>query len=249
MTQELRGLIFDFDGTIAETERHGQRVAYNRAFAELGLDWNWDEELYADLLTVAGGRERLRYYLARYRPERANTTSNERLIVELHRAKIRHFAAIAPTIPFRPGVQRLIYEAHVAGLRVAIATTASKPGVQALLARDSALPGMIDVIAANEAVERKKPAPDVYLWALERLGLAPNACIAIEDSNIGLRSALAANLTTIVTISDYTARENFDGAAAVLSELGDYDVAARPIRGAVPPNGIVDLHYLRSLVA
>lgn len=248
MHHDLRGIIFDFDGTIAETERRGQRVAYNRAFVDLGLGWTWDEELYADLLNVAGGKERLRYYMARYRPEISNEAVREELIVELHRAKIRNFAAIAPRIPFRPGVQRLIYQAHSAGLRVAIATTASKPGVEALIAQDSALPAMVDLIAANEAVERKKPAPDVYLWALERLALTPETCVAIEDSNIGLRSALSAGLKTIITTSDYTAGDDFSGASAVLSGLGDFDVAARSLQGIAPPGGIVDLAFLQTVL-
>lgn len=248
MNQKLRGLIFDFDGTIAETERFGQRVAYNRAFTECGLDWNWDEELYADLLTVAGGKERLRYYLARYRPELLDDAVKEGLIVDLHRAKIRNFATIAPTIPLRPGVLRLVDEAHVAGLRVAIATTASQPGVEALIAQNPALPPMIDVIAANEAVERKKPAPDVYLWALDRLNLPASSCIAIEDSYVGLCAALAAGLTTIITISDYTANDDFTGAAAVISTLGDDGREVHPLAGFVPERGVVDLPFLRTVL-
>lgn len=117
-----------------------------------------------------------------------------------------------------------------------------------MIAQDSALPAMVDLIAANEAVERKKPAPDVYLWALERLALTPETCVAIEDSNIGLRSALSAGLKTIITTSDYTAGDDFSGASAVLSGLGDFDVAARSLQGIAPPGGIVDLAFLQTVL-
>lgn len=249
MGSSLQCLLLDFDGTVAETERCGQRVSYNKAFAELGLDWEWDEELYGDLLAVAGGKERLRYYLERYRPELLENAETPELIVEIHRAKIRHFAAIAPTIPLRPGLLRLVREANAAGVRIAIATTASKPGVEALLGQDPRLPTMISLIAANEAVERKKPEPDVYLWALERLGADAANCVAIEDSNVGLRAALAARLPTVVTVSDYTENEDFTGASAVLSDLGERDSLSRYFSGARPPEGIVDLAFLEEIRA
>lgn len=240
----LRGLLLDFDGTMAHTES-AHRLAYNRAFADLGLDWHWSAELYAELLEVAGGRERLRFYLERYEPELFGSARAERLIDELHRVKSRHFRAIAPAVPLRAGIQRLMYEAYFARVRIAVVTTASKSGVEALLSQDSALRPMIEFIAGGETVARKKPAPDVYQWALARLDLAPNECVAIEDSNIGLRSARGAGLATIVTVSTYTADDDFSGAAAVVSELGDYDRRARSIAGPCPANCIVDLAFLR----
>ena len=249
MVDRLRGVILDFDGTIAETERFGHRLAYNRAFSELGLDWDWNEEIYGDLLTVAGGRQRLLYYLQRYRPRQCSQASAADLIARVHRAKIRHFETIAPTIPFRPGLLRLVREAHAADIKVAIATTASNSGVEALLAQDPALPGMIELIAANEVVEKKKPAPDVYLWALDRLGLGAAECVAIEDSNIGLRAALAAGLATVVTVSDYTAEDDFSGASAVLTGLGADDQPALSLHGPRPEAGLVDLAFLRTVQA
>ncbi|NDV89462.1 HAD-IA family hydrolase [Aurantimonas aggregata] len=247
MNGKLRSLLLDFDGTIAETERFGQRVAYNHAFAELGLDWHWDETLYGELLAVAGGKERLRYYLERCRPELLDDAIASGLIVKVHHAKIRQFAKIAPTIPLRPGLLRLVREAHAAGVLIAIATTASKPGVEALLSQDPSLSSMISLIAANEAVERKKPEPDVYLWALDRLGLEPADCVAIEDSNVGLRAALAANLPTIVTLSDYTGMDDFTGASAVLSNLGERDEPARSLCGVRPKDGLVDLAFMQMI--
>jgi HAD superfamily hydrolase (TIGR01509 family) len=247
MTAEFRGLLFDFDGTVAETERHGQRVAYNQAFAALGLDWHWDEELYRDLLSVAGGGQRLRYYLARYRPELAEQPATAGLIARIHQEKIRHFSAIASAIPFRPGIRRLIAEADHAGLAVAIVTTASRPGVEALLGQDPATARRVSLIAGNEVVERKKPAPDAYLWALDRLGLAPDEAVAVEDSAIGLTAALAAGIATLVTVSDYTGGEDFTGARAVLGSLGDPGAPCLAVRGPAPADGVVDLAYLRAI--
>ena len=260
---KLLGLLLDFDGTVAETERFGHRVAYNQAFAQLGLHWTWDESLYAELLSVAGGKERLRYFLDRHRSEyrdlrlrlrraqddtgELDDTSKERLIAEIYAAKIQNFASIAPRVPLRPGVRRLVHEARSAGVKVAIATTASRTGVEALLAQDEAVRGAIDLIAASEDVERKKPAPDVYCWALDRLGLDAGDCVAVEDSNVGLRAALEAGLTTLVTVSDFTGGEDFTGAAAVLSDLGERDAPARTLWGPAPPSGIVNLAYLNGL--
>lgn len=247
MGEGLRGLLFDFDGTIAETERFGHRVAYNLAFAELGLDWVWNEALYGELLAVAGGKERLRYYLDAFRPDLRDDPALAGMITEIHAVKVRHFTQIAPTIPLRPGFARLVREAHSAGVAVAIVTTASKRGVEALLGQDTDLPAMIGLIAANEAVERKKPAPDAYLWALQRLGLEASRCVAIEDSSIGLAAALAAELRTVVTVSDYTGGEDFSGAAAVLSGLGEPDDPAEAISGPAPGTGIVDLAFLNAI--
>jgi HAD superfamily hydrolase (TIGR01509 family) len=248
MKKRLRGLILDFDGTIAETERFGHRIAYNAAFAEFGLDWNWDEATYGELLSVAGGKERIRYYLARYRPGSFQDAVRSGLVVDLHRAKVRLFAGIATGIPFRPGVQRLVREVHAVGIPIAIATTAALAGVQAVLSQDSELSAMIALIAADDCVERKKPAPDVYEWTLEKLKLSPSSCIAIEDSHIGLQAALHAGLPTLITVSDYTAAEDFSGAAAVVSDLGSNARPLRSIVGPAPPTGMVDLAFLDSLV-
>lgn len=196
---------------------------------------------------MAGGKERLHYYLERCRPELLDDAIASGRIVKVHQAKIRQFAKIAPMIPLRPGLLRLVREAHAAGVLIAIATTASKPGVEALLSQDPTLSSMISLIAANEAVEREKPEPDVYLWALDRLGLEPADCAAIEDSNVGLRAALAANLPTIVTLSDYTGTDDFSGAIAVLSNLGERDELARSLRDVRPTDGLVDLAFLQMI--
>jgi len=241
----LRALLFDFDGTLAETERFGHRVAYNRAFVELGLDWEWDETLYGKLLAVAGGKERVLHFIEHYRPSMPAGAEPRELSAAIHRAKAEQFATLGPLIPLRPGVLRLVGEAHAAGVSVAIVTTAAEAGVTAVLDGHPELAAIVGLIAAGDVVERKKPAPDIYLWALERLGLAPGDCVAIEDSAIGLQAALAAGVPALVTVSDYSAGETFDGAAAVLSSLGDPATPAQPFRGAAPLDGQVDLDFLR----
>jgi len=243
----LRALLFDFDGTLAETERFGHRVAYNRAFAELGLDWEWDEALYGKLLAVAGGKERVLHFIESARPPVPPGADPRQLAGDIHRAKAEQFAELAPLIPLRPGVLRLVREAHAAGVVVAIVTTAAEAGVAAVLGAHPELAAAVGLIAAGDVVDRKKPAPDIYLWALARLGLAPGDCVAIEDSAIGLQAALAAGVPALVTVSDYSAGEAFDGAAAVLSSLGDSATPARAIIGAAPPGGEVDLEFLRRI--
>src|SRR5664279_3372776 len=242
---ELRGLLLDFDGTIAETERFGHRVAYNCAFAEMGLGWIWDESLYGELLRVAGGKERVRSFIERHHPHLLDDALASNLIPRIHEAKGRHFARLAPTIALRPGVLRLVREATEAGIQVVIATTAARQGVDAVIAQEPTLPAMVTLIAAGDVVERKKPAPDIYLWALQRLGLSSGECVALEDSEVGLRAALSAGLTTVVTVSDYTALEDFTGARTVLTGLGASGAPARSIRGPSPDDGMVTLDFLR----
>lgn len=221
----LKALIFDVDGTLADTERDGHRVAYNRAFAEAGLGWHWDVETYGRLLDVTGGKERLRFHLDHHCSGFRPPTEADRFINRLYASKTAHYFDIlrSGAIPLRPGVARLIREARAAGVRLGIATTSGPESVSELLrvCLGEESPGWFDAFAAGDMVGRKKPAPDVYLLALEQLKLPPEACLAVEDSRHGLSAAVAAGLKTIVTLNRYTAQQDFGGAMAVVEEIGE----------------------------
>jgi HAD superfamily hydrolase (TIGR01509 family) len=237
-------LIFDVDGTLAETEEL-HRAAFNAAFAAAGLDWHWDRALYADLLDVTGGKERIGRYLAVAGLAGAFDAAR---IAALHADKTARYTADvrAGRLALRPGIRRLLHSAAAAGLRLAIATTTSRPNVDALLAAAGALPGF-DVIAAGDEVPAKKPAPDIYALALRRLGLPAEPCIAIEDTPHGLASATGAGLRCVITTSAYGGSGPFPGAAAVLNHLGDPGAPAEALAGPPLRDGIADLAWFAGL--
>jgi HAD superfamily hydrolase (TIGR01509 family) len=225
----LQALIFDVDGTLADTERDGHRIAFNQAFADAGLDWEWDEALYGELLAVTGGKERICFFVEHHRPDVAQQPDFDARVKSLHAAKTAHYVRLveAGRLPLRPGVAALVAAARAAGLRLAIATTTSPENVAVLL-RASLAPEAVDwfeVIGAGDVVPAKKPAPDIYQWVLERLNLPATACLALEDSANGLQSSLAAGIPTLVTESEYTQGQDFSGALAVLPDLATTSLA------------------------
>lgn len=239
----LKALLFDVDGTLADTERDGHRPAFNAAFREYGLDWNWDVVLYGQLLAVTGGKERMKFYVEKFRPDYQKPSDFEDMVAELHKAKTRHYTRMLAEggIPLRPGVKRLLAEAREAGLTLGVATTTTPENVTELLRHSLAEDGpeWFDVIAAGDIVPAKKPAPDIYVWAMEQLGLKPEECLAFEDSENGIRASMGAGLRTVVTVNDYTRDHDFTGAVAVLSDLGE--AGAPYMRLDRPESGVVDL--------
>ncbi len=221
----LSAILFDVDGTLADTERDGHRIAFNRTFDKFDLDWDWDVELYGKLLAVTGGKERIRHYVDHYKSDYLKPADFDDLVAELHREKTRIYNEILESgkIPMRPGVKRLLQDASDRGLKLAIVTTTTPENVTTLLkcSLDPDSAQWFDVIAAGDIVPAKKPAPDIYFWAMERLGLQPRDCIALEDSENGIRASLSAGVKTVITVTDYTKAQDFSGAVAVLSDLGE----------------------------
>lgn len=249
----LQALIFDVDGTLADTERDGHRIAFNQAFQQAGLDWNWSVELYGELLSVTGGKERMAHYLKHYNTDFPTDDSTPELIKKLHQSKTQHYTALLSTgaIPLRPGVRRLLLEARAANMRLAIATTTTPANVTALLEHALA-PGSSDwfeVIAAGDIVPAKKPAADIYDWALNEMKLTADECLAFEDSENGVKSSLGASLKTIITINDYTESHDFTGASLVLDNLGEPDAPFNVLQGESHSAPLVDLDLLHKIHA
>jgi HAD superfamily hydrolase (TIGR01509 family) len=225
MMARLKALLFDVDGTLADTEANGHRVAFNKAFVEAGLDWHWGVELYADLLLVTGGKERLCYYFEEHLKRCDDHSKNTALAANLHKLKTKHYLHMLQEgeITLRPGVERLLNEARGSDLRLAIVTTTTPANVSFLLKANLGedAPDWFEVIAAGDCVLAKKPAADIYHYTLKAMGLKADEVLAIEDSENGLVSATAAGINTIVTCNDYTQDQNFDDALIVLNKMGE----------------------------
>jgi HAD superfamily hydrolase (TIGR01509 family) len=238
-------LIFDVDGTLAETEEL-HRQAFNETFAAAGLDWHWNRAAYRKLLEVAGGKERIAHYIA---VTPGCSAADAGRIAELHAAKTHRYTELvaAGAAPLRPGVARLIAEARHAGIPLAIATTTSQPNVEALIEASfgKQCRAAFAVIGAGDVVPAKKPAPDIYHYVLDRLALRAESCIAFEDSVNGLKSAQAAGVPTVVTPGIYTAGDPFDGALATLSDLGEPAAPYVHLSGAGRGDAMVTLAALR----
>ncbi len=244
-------MLFDVDGTFAETEEI-HRQSFNRAFQQAGLNWFWSTQLYTDLLAITGGKERIRYFIDHYTPTFVRPENLSEFIADLHanKTKIYQQELESGCVPLRPGVNRLIQEARAAGIRLGIATTTTPKNVTVLLERtlspDS--PKWFDVIAAGNVVSKKKPAPDIYLYALQHLKESPQSCLAIEDSENGLHAALHAGIKTIVAVSQYSQGQNFRKAVLTVDHLGEPDMHSTASIGTLNANSYVDLDLLRQIV-
>jgi len=221
---KLEALIFDVDGTLAETERDGHRVAFNAAFDAAGLGWHWDVETYGRLLAITGGKERMLSWWQALDPVVADRELAHRAerVKALHADKTLRYTALvaAGRVRLRPGVATLIEQARTAGLRLAIATTTTPDNVTALLRHTLGEASLrwFEVIGAGDVVAAKKPAPDIYRWVLERMQLAPGAALALEDSANGVVAARAAGLACVVSPSVYTRDDDFADALDLVDE-------------------------------
>ena len=248
---QLRALIFDVDGTLSDTERDGHRVAFNQAFEEYEMDWHWSVETYGKLLAVTGGKERMKFYADSFLDEDEVPDGLEARIPELHAAKTRHYTHLLSTgaIPLRPGVERLIAEARQRGLRLAIATTTTPENVTVLLTHTLGAESIdwFEVIAAGDIVPAKKPAPDIYEYALQEMKLSADECVAFEDSGNGIRSSVGAKLSTIITTNDYTRDHDFSEAIIVLDQMGEPEQPFSVITGDAGDSTYIDCDLVETL--
>ncbi|MEA1996359.1 MAG: HAD-IA family hydrolase [Gemmatimonadota bacterium] len=233
----IKAIIFDCDGVIVDTERDGHRVAFNRAFAMKGYDIDWDVDLYKELLKVAGGKERMKYF---FNSEGwpADVPEREVFLKELHKLKTDLFMQIIDSgeLILRPGLARLVDEAIAEGISLAVCSTSNERAVNLIV--DKLLgpkrKSHFKAILAGDIVSRKKPDPEIYNLALTRLALEPPECVVIEDSRNGLLAARAAGMYCVITTNGYTEDEDFREADLVVSELGD------------PPDVQVDLPMINN---
>jgi HAD superfamily hydrolase (TIGR01509 family) len=243
----LRALIFDVDGTLADTEG-AHLAAFNRAFAAVGLPWHWSVSEYTRLLAVAGGKERIRHYWMQRDPDAASQAHAQTMVDALHRSKTLHYEALVESggLPLRTGILRLIRQAHAERMPMAIATTTTPANIDVLLRTQIGADWRryFRVVRDGQTDARKKPAPDVYLSVLGELGLGGEDCLAFEDSENGLTAAVAAGIQTIITPTTYTATQPFDRALRVLPHLGDPE---QPLPQSLPGaiSRWIDLDALR----
>jgi HAD superfamily hydrolase (TIGR01509 family) len=219
----MKAILFDCDGVLVDTERDGHRVAFNQAFAAKGLDVVWDIPLYGELLQIAGGKERMVHYFEQHGWP-AGVIEQTTLIQELHHLKTDLFMRIVESgqLPLRSGVKRLVDEAIAARIQLAVCSTSNQRAVTAIVQTLLGPERRANfAIFAGDIVPHKKPAPDIYNLARERLALKAEECVVVEDSRNGLLAAKEAGMHCLITKSSYTRQENFEEADLVVDELGD----------------------------
>ncbi len=256
----MSALVFDCDGVLADTERHGHLPAFNQTFREFGIPVQWSEEEYGRKLLIGGGKERMaseltpEFVRANRLPEDPEALAAE--VAKWHKRKTQLYTEMVASgkLPPRPGIARIIREAQDAGWTLGVASTSAEASVRAILeyavGRERA--ERFDLVLAGDVVAHKKPAPDIYLLALERLGVDPAQVLVIEDSRNGLEAAHAAGLRCLVTVNGYTEKEDFSEAILVVSSLGDPDGEQTTVmanRSAARPGACVALADLEACLA
>jgi HAD superfamily hydrolase (TIGR01509 family) len=220
----MKALIFDCDGVLVDTEKDGHRVAFNETFRAFGLEDEWDVPYYGELLQVAGGKERMRHHFETKGWPDAAGDDHDAFIAALHAHKTGVFTDLIASgrLPLRTGVARLVDEALATNVRLGVCTTSNPKAIDGVL--DLLGPerkAKFEFVLAGDVVSRKKPDPEIYNLAKERLSLPVEECVVIEDSRNGMLAAIGAGLPVLITTSTYTVDEDFSGAIGVVPELGD----------------------------
>jgi HAD superfamily hydrolase (TIGR01509 family) len=233
--QQLKAIFLDMDGTIIDTEKDGHRVAFNEAFARLGIKAEWDVAKYHQLLQIAGGKERMKFY---FQGEGKDFFPVGKLIddfvKQLHLLKTEIFVSLIESgkLPLRPGIKRLMQEANEKGILIGICTTSNEKAVRAIV-NSLLIDIKIDLILAGDVVTKKKPDPEIYLLALQKTGLSGKEVLVVEDSENGLIAGKSAGIKVLVTVNEYTKNENLSGANAVVTSLGDENEKAQVLAGNI----------------
>lgn len=249
MPERLTAVVFDVDGTLVDSERDGHRVAFNLAFEEFDLPYRWDVEEYGQLLRTTGGQRRIDRYLA---TQGVDAAEREKLAPALHKRKTELMNGLVEDgkVQVRPGAQRLLDELAGGGCRLAVATTGSRGWVDKLLTR--LLPDVsFDVIVCGDEVENRKPDPEAFVVAVEKLGVAAGEVAVVEDSAEGVEAAVNAGLACAVVVNGYTRNHDLDGAGVVLDGFGEPDAPAEVLADPAETGcrGVLDRATLERLVA
>ncbi len=248
---ELKGIIFDVDGTLADTEEF-HRQAFNKAFKDFNLDWHWSRQTYHDLLAISGGKERFRICLQHDTALRDSIKDVSTFIIELHQCKSEHYRTMLANghIQLRPGIKRLIEEARSEGIMLGIATSSSDANFRTLIKQtlDTRAETLFAAIVTSDIVTDKKPSPVVYQCALAEMGLTAENCIAIEDTANGNKAAQCAGLPVVITTHAYTRDNDFTGASLVIDHLGEDSHPINVAQGNALGKSAVDVELLRYFV-
>ncbi|MGI9022937.1 MAG: HAD-IA family hydrolase [Acidimicrobiales bacterium] len=244
-----RAVILDVDGTLVDSERHGHRVAFNEAFEAFDLPWRWDEDTYGRLLRITGGQRRLDRYLA---DEGVDDRRRAELVPALHARKTEILSELVASgrIELRPGVRRLLDDLAGRGVALAVATTGSRGWVEDLLRR--LLDGVdFATIVTGDDVSARKPDPEAFTVALERLDMATHDVVVVEDSAEGLEAAVAAGLACVVIVNDYTADHDLAEAELVVDGFGEPDAPAGVVADRVDSgwDGLLDAAVLARVLS